>query len=397
MCLKTIAFAILLLVFSRIASAQIADSIVTVHSTDYEGDTIAARYEIVTHFWKGKEIFKQDIQFKSENEWSDSTTTISYYSTEGKPLRSTTNAISSSWCHRYELPPFDERQVYFNTYLFPETSKVVYFPCKNYFTETKEFTDSTEIGHSVYKDEDTEILYYDTILYFNNHLIRSNAHYQGQQKQTLKTYSYEYDSLGRNVMIREHVEDRGSVRISENHQIFKDQTPFTTLSIYRLYPDTNNSREFERYYDDQFRQIKYVQRKFGVFEGYGTTEYDSNGHSTISKTYGPDSTLRDHHVAHWVEKKNSLECWYKQNYFSSDENDGIGYRLLDTTYNGQFSIVKSYGVRHNKRVDQWKRPRKKELILGYTVVKDKYGRDVEITHFDTTGKVTYALKYTYSK
>jgi hypothetical protein len=240
-------------------------------------------------------------------------------------------------------------------------------------------------------------MYYDTIRYFGNHLIRSNVHYQNKEKQTLKTYSYEYDSQGRPIMIREHVEDRGSVRISENHQIFKDQTPYTTLSIYRLYPDTNNSTEFERYYDNQFRQIKYVQRKFGVFEGYGTTEYDSNGHATISKTYGPDSTLRDHHVARWVEKKNSVEYWHNQNYFSNDENDGIGYNLLDTTYNGQFSIVKSYGIRHNKRVDQWKRPRKKDLILGYTVVKDKYGRDVEITHFDMDGKVTYALVYTYSK
>ena len=98
-----------------------------------------------------------------------------------------------------------------------------------------------------------------------------------------------------------------------------------------------------------------------------------------------------------VEKKNSLECWYKQNYFSRDENNGIGYSLLDTTYNGHFSIVKSYGVRYNKRVDHGKRPRKKDLIQDYTVVKDKYGRDVEITHFDINGKVSYALEYTYSK
>jgi len=80
-----------LLLLSNVASAQIADSIVTVSSVDFVGDTISARYEIITHYWKGKEIFKQDIQFKSESEWSDSTTTISYYSEDGKLLRSTRN------------------------------------------------------------------------------------------------------------------------------------------------------------------------------------------------------------------------------------------------------------------------------------------------------------------
>ena len=66
-----------LLLLSNVSSAQTADSIVTVSSVDFSGDTISARYEIVTHYWKGKEVFKQDIQFKSETEWSDSTTTIS--------------------------------------------------------------------------------------------------------------------------------------------------------------------------------------------------------------------------------------------------------------------------------------------------------------------------------
>jgi hypothetical protein len=397
MCRQTFAIVMMLLLFSNVSSAQTADSIVTVSSVDFSGDTISARYEIVTHYWKGKEVFKQDIQFKSETEWSDSTTTISVYSRDGQLIRSTRNDISSSWCHRYELPPFNEREVYFSTYLFPETSKLVYYLCKVYFTETKEYTDSTEIGYSVYNDQDTEMMYYDTIRYFSNHLIRSNVHYQNKEKQAVKTYSYEYDSLDRPIVIIEHVEDRGSLRVYENHQIFKDQTPYATLSSYKFYPDTLNSSEFERYYDDQFRQIKYVQRIAGVFEGYGISTYDSKGRGLMSKTFNRDSTLRDHHEAHWIEKKNSLECWYYQNYFSSDENDGIGYSLLDTTYNGQFTIIKSYGVRHNKRVDQWKRPRKKDLILGYTVVKDKYGRDVEITHFDTNGKVSFALTYTYSK
>ena len=234
MCRQTFAIVMMLLLFSRIASAQTADSIVTVSSVDFSGDTISARYEIVTHYWKGKEVFK-------------------------------------------------------------------------------------------------------------------------------------------------------------------DQTPYATLSSYKFYPDTLNSSEFERYYDDQFRQIKYVQRIAGVFQGYGISTYDAKGRGLMSKTFSRDSTLRDQYTARWIEKKNSLECWYYQNYFSSDENDGIGYSLLDTTYNGHFSIVKSYGVRHNKRVDQGKRPRKKDLIQDYTVVKDKYGRDVEITHFDINGKVSYALNYTYSK
>ena len=394
---KRFAFAIMLLLFSRIASAQAADSIVTVSSIDFNGDTIASRYEFVTHFWKGKEIFKQDIQFKSENEWSDSSTVISYYSEDGKLIRSIRNDISASWCHRYELPPFDERQVYFSSYLFPETSAVVYYPCKVYFIETKEYTDSTEIAHSVYNDQDTEINYYDTTLYFSNHLIRSSVHYQEKQKQAVKTYSYKYDSLKRPIVINESFEDRGSTRMSIKHQIFKDQTPFETSVSSRFYPDSSNSNEFERYYDDQFRQVKYVQRTCGVLLGFGTTEYDSKGHISINKTYGPDSTLRDHHEARWIEKKNSIEYWHNQNYFSGDEYDGIGYSLIDTTYNGQYSIIKSYGVRNNKRVDQWKRPRKKDLLLGYTVVKDKYGRDVEITHFDITGKVINTLKYTYSK
>ena len=394
---KTIHIIFTFLFLASGASAQIADSIVTVSSVDFVGDTISARYEITTHYWKGKEIFKQDIQFKSESEWSDSTTTISYYSEDGKLLRSTRNDISSSWCHRYELPPFDESQVYFSSYLFPETSKLVYFQCKNYFEENKEYTDSTEIAYSVYNDQDTEIIYYDTTLYFSDHLIRSNVHYQNNEKQALKTYSYEYDSLRRPIVIKEYFEDRGSTRMYENHQIFKDQTPYATLSSYKFYPDTLNSSEFERYYDNQFRQIKYVQRIGGVFQGYGISEYDSKGRGLMSKTFNGDSTLRDQYAARWIEKKNRLECWYYQNYYSSNENDGIGYSLLDTTYNGRHAIIKSYGLRKNKRVDQWKRPRKKHLILGYTVVKDEYGRDVEITHFDIDGKVSYALSYTYSK
>ena len=41
--------------------------------------------------------------------------------------------------------------------------------------------------------------------------------------------------------------------------------------------------------------------------------------------------------------------------------------------------------------------KKKRSNFRLHVVKDKHGRDVEITHFDNDGKVTYALVYTYSK
>ncbi|MES2555867.1 MAG: hypothetical protein V4604_06945 [Bacteroidota bacterium] len=386
---------LLALCFSPL-SAQETDSIVSIHSVDYEADTVESSYTNVITYRKGKEISNIMVEYWGTDIWRDSTTTLTTYDADGKPLLRTTRSVSYFMC--------EEKIVNDSPWTFPalvensDPEKVSnpYNQCYIYFHDTTVFYGAMETRRGIYEHEDTKMYSYDTVLYYPDHLIKAEINYPDGKFHQSKHYRYVCNEQGKPVKTFIRVNNRNELTSIETHQIYEGSKPHETYQKTIFGNDSTHFSSFERKYDKHFNQIAYTWFQNGAFFGSGTSPYSEDGYMLENNTYNADSSLCDHHEYRWKFSPNTTEHWSSQNYRHSTDLNGFSYGHYDTIRTPETIEVRISGKRIEHPKHRFKSYKAKDCQLSQVIIYDNRKRYREIKNFDETGKVSSVMMYNYS-
>ncbi len=387
---------LLFLFCSSMAYCQLADSTVIRRTLDYAADTIAEDNLLETRFRNKKEVYSLQITYRGRH-WFDSSITKTDYSPDGKPLQRTKYEVTYNECIP-KPPAINYPSFYQNLWQVDTPPAPVITSCNARYTAQTVFTDTTEITHSMYADERDTIEYDDTVYYNAYHLPVRDVHTQSGQKQITKQYTYEYNAEGKASAIRIVTNDRGSITCQYTRKMYDGDREYETQ--YRSYKDYDSLHfdGIDRTYDEHFNQIRYKQYKNGQFSGFGYSPYSEISQMSENITYGHDSAEIDHHTYRWVNSKHRKELWSNQHYKNFTEYNGVGYGRYDTLFKKNTVVITSCGANHNKRVNQYKRPRCIDCHKYQYVVTDLQGRLLSVTNYDyDTRKKSSVTTFTYSR
>ena len=380
--------------------AQQKDSIVSIHSIDYNADTVQESYTNTITYQNGKEVSNVSIHYWGTDNWRDSTTIVTTYTADGKPLLQTKKYVAPDECPQeitgISLPVISA----FSFVLEDSLPEIAFIPpvlCKIHYYDTLVFSDTMEVKNAVYEDHNSQLRTTDIVVYYPDHQIKTEMNYSDGKLDMVSYYQYVYDRQGRPVKIFKRIYDHNIFTSTETHQAWYNGKPFETYRKSLSSNDSLHFSSFERQYDNHFNQIAYVWFQNGVFFGSGTNRFSDDGHMLEANTYNADSSLQNHHEYRWKFSRNTTEHWMSQNYQNNTDLNGFSYARYDTIRTPTTVEIRYSGKRIVKPKDRFKSYRAKACTLSQVNIYDKQKRLLEVRNFDyETGKISSITRYTYS-
>lgn len=388
-------FFFLFILFHFKTIGQTKDSVVVIHSRDFQDDTLAENWTQTIKYRNGKEYFNQTINYYGSL-WDDSTLVETFYDDNGKKTYSRKTVISLDECVQ-EPVVNDNWNIY---YFIPDTIVQEIKPvkiCNSHFYSITSFNDSMDVTLTDFRSPHYSLKVYDTVKYYPNHQKKSEVTYQDSVYYEGRNYYYQYDEQDRIIENKTEILKHSQVQNSWITKYFyhKDQQLDYYWKFYQA-NDTLHFKEAIRIYNDQFLQSEYRSLQDGKIVDFMKINYTKEGKQSELTHYNADSSKRDYQTYFWKKSPNREELWRFNDYKHYTEYNGYYYSRTDTIRKKGTTEIQSYSVNDTpKKIRKQKSVMKWRMKLYTIQVFDEFNRLKLIRHLDGNGKIESELTYDY--
>ena len=389
------------------------DSICYRETKEYTADTVYETIQQEIGYWRGKEIYSLQLNFRA-NQWSDSNWTKTYYDFAGNRLQYISVEKSKIDCSAPEPHSFNEYSLYpmglpitisfevqtkkkfrifqKNKEILPVVEAPKDSICSASYVRKTIFSDKLEVstGIGIYENDTTLVV--DSTFYYSNKLKQRTVSYVKGKFERENRFHYEFDSFG-TLAATAHVDSTNNAlvyRLSRFNYHGKD-----TILIYMstlVNQDSSKFNEGKWIYNADFKQIGFENKIAGKITQFLIISYDTLGELIESKTYKADSTLLGENLYARKTKRNRSEVW---TYQSSYKNY---YGLTITKMRKGKKYIYGYNAILQGKLDDFKYKKPDKIHKSQFLVYDEFGRILVNQNFnEETDQLTSETRFWYSK
>lgn len=388
------------------------DSIMSLTTSEYRGDTLYTQDLLVQNYYKGNLIFERtDIAI--DREWDDFVMTTHFYDLDGKRIKSIRIEEDRYECEPEWVPENSHLTIaplegaFFTIYKdsgeteiplifeIPDSNDYLAKFCGRYYTKTTHYLPYMDVstGLSFYDDDDTTH-FVDSIFYNRYHDIIREVKYGDDKLGREYRYRYVYDEKGRvlekiwgNLTPGAEFKNKSifmyngeqQLQVSSSYHHFAKQAKETCTKYF--YDEKFNAYKYERFYGDSLMRTQYINNR------------NKNKTTGFTVTAAGDTTDFSKYHRKVSLNKNRKESWT----YRSKASEKYKYTIVDTLRKkgGYYVEATSYRIT-KEQFDKKVRAKKKRNYVLYHVRRqfDKANRLVgKIDYTAYRGPFAYTYDY----